>query len=603
MKVKLLATIAFCLNILALYIIKGTPVATGYEFSIYNAYPAFLWIIILVSYTCGLLIYIIEVSTDNKNSRLWTLGWFSIFFTNIIILLLPYFRGYPLSDRGDTIIHLGIIKDIIYFGHLDDNNFYPIVHILGSIIALFSQLNLNNTNYIAVLLFPVLYLIGIVLLSRSVSKTEKQSVLIIAFGSSLIFAGVYTPEGAAFSLLPLTYYLFFKRIFSKNKVCYTYLILLFIIAITYFHPLVSVYLILTFLCIQISFLIYRYRAEHFSRLPFSPINSVNKMSNWWNLKNIILIGLSSWFMWFSSFSIFKKGLLRVSACLFSLDQSQTMRYVGIVEKSKMSIFEVLGLFIKMYGQYILYLTLTIVSFIFLFNNIRKNKKIDFSNFMWSSIFILFSFFLIAYAVSDVMLTYARMFMYLFFASTFINGLFISEHIRDASPKNKRKIYAFLFILLLLSQAFTLFNIYPSPVIKKHNYEVTEQDLAGMSWFLARRNENLLTNDVIVWPYRLAVFVKGFSSPKVNLSSNGSENTLPPDHFDYSNQTIYDKESLNNRYILINKISENYYKILAPKNSSLIRFNQQDFDKLDFNKKTFKVYSNGEFKAYQVMLAK
>ena len=154
--IKIIAIIAFIFIILALMIIARTPPASGYEISIYDAYPWHFWFFIIASIACGICIMVRQAFAEQK-SNWWSMGLFIIIFTNLIIILLPVFRGYFISSGGDEITHLGLIKDIALAGRTGKENIYPISHILSISLSYISGLNPRLIIKILPAIFYLIY--------------------------------------------------------------------------------------------------------------------------------------------------------------------------------------------------------------------------------------------------------------------------------------------------------------------------------------------------------------------------------------------------------------------------------------------------------------
>ena len=464
--IKGLAIFSCSLTILALCVIESTPPATGYEFSIYKAFPSVLWFLLLASNACGILILITGAFTDTKDSRVCILGLYLLLFNNFIILCLPFFRGYPIYNRGDTLIHLGCIKDIISYNHLNEDNFYPMVHILGAVTSLLGQIDPRMAIYVLIPIFPILYIISIFLLANRISKNKSQCLLITAFGCLPLLSASYTPSGAAFSLLPLVIYLFFSSWLSKARISYNCLLILFLIAMSFFHSLIGAYLIVILVCFQVSLLAYKKITYKSKRKELFP--TLEKLNDR-NLLNLIFIASISWFTWFSTFSMFGGGIRRVLNFLFDISQSQTMRYISLVERANMSTYEFIELFIRMHGQYILYIIPSIILCTLLFKSILSHRKVEFPRLAFSTIFIFFMILTFISAMCNIIITYDRILKYVIFAATILNGFGIYTHLEKARPKVRTILCGMVILLLISSQAFALFNLFPSPIIKKHNY--------------------------------------------------------------------------------------------------------------------------------------
>jgi len=121
-KILVLVSI-FCINIVLLTIALGGS-AKGYEISIFNVYPMYLWISIVVSISSAIILLLLNAFSPKKKIWVWSL--FIILFTNLIILELPLFRGYALFGRSDVLTHLGYVNDILNYGTIGTQNYYPI---------------------------------------------------------------------------------------------------------------------------------------------------------------------------------------------------------------------------------------------------------------------------------------------------------------------------------------------------------------------------------------------------------------------------------------------------------------------------------------------
>ena len=114
-------------------IIAATPPATGYELSMYGAYPEFLWV--LISINIFFSIYTIIRSSDNQSNNLYY-GYFSILLIETIIVFLPIIRGYFSMSRGagDMYHHMFVASQILNSGYLPLTDYYPVMHIWLSIV-------------------------------------------------------------------------------------------------------------------------------------------------------------------------------------------------------------------------------------------------------------------------------------------------------------------------------------------------------------------------------------------------------------------------------------------------------------------------------------
>jgi hypothetical protein len=151
---KILSIIAISFVLLELLIILVSNQANGYEISIYTAYPPYFWLLIIISLSfpfISMFLYsFISKTTDNEVNLFPQLVTASI--TLLILLLLPFFRGYLFYQSGDTFSHLGYIKDILA-GTISGGDIYPLFHIWLSILDKFTG---YNVNMVSLLILPFL---------------------------------------------------------------------------------------------------------------------------------------------------------------------------------------------------------------------------------------------------------------------------------------------------------------------------------------------------------------------------------------------------------------------------------------------------------------
>lgn len=151
-----------CLAITSL-IVESTPPATGFENSVYRAYPTFMWLV----YSFGLLAAFFGLYRARKRESVISfLG--SIFAYYTLVAILPIARGYRLHTRGtsDTLVHLGEVKSVLETGHMPSHLFYPAIHSTTTILSFFTTperaaIVVPLSATIALLLFIALAIISL----------------------------------------------------------------------------------------------------------------------------------------------------------------------------------------------------------------------------------------------------------------------------------------------------------------------------------------------------------------------------------------------------------------------------------------------------------
>ena len=123
---KIMSLISFFLILLILIILLKAGPAASYEFSIYDAYPGYFWILIFSAIFCGKVVILGSAVTQSKKNY-WVFGLCAILISNAILLFLPVIRGYYIYGSGDVLTHIGYMKEILRTFSIGTNH-YPVDH-------------------------------------------------------------------------------------------------------------------------------------------------------------------------------------------------------------------------------------------------------------------------------------------------------------------------------------------------------------------------------------------------------------------------------------------------------------------------------------------
>ena len=222
-----------------------TPAARGYEYSIYDMYPPFFWVLSCLLF---LLPFIYLFTTHTKRFKIpfnkkSIYGLLSVAIINLILLFhIPKARGYVLFSGGDTQHHIGYCVDILNSGHMLTQNHYPLSHVLVSITSQFTNMQLTEVILSVVPVFTVLFIIGMFCLARALKFSLIQVISITAFAILPIVGWKLTteqimPSSIGWSLIPLYLMLAYYVLFGvKPGRRYLLLLLLLSVACWFVHP-------------------------------------------------------------------------------------------------------------------------------------------------------------------------------------------------------------------------------------------------------------------------------------------------------------------------------------------------------------------------------
>ncbi len=595
---KITCLIAFIFILLSLIIIIFKNTASGYEVSIYDSYPFYFWLFLLISIFCGFIIMVID-SLYDVESNWWKIGFLIIIFSNLIILLLPFLQGYLTFGRGDVLSHIGYSLDIVNTGHfpapgVNGENFYPIIHILMSSINQLTGLNLELIAETLPILFIFFYMISMYLLSREITKDNRKSILITAFASVLLFKTenlMLAPSVQAFYLLPFILFLFYKSYSKeKNSIIYSILFVLMLLLIPFFHPGEgSLYLIPLFLGIYLALIIY-------NRLKIEGTRHI-KLNR--NLINAVLIIFVTWATWFLSFSSFGQKATKIANwIIFQSGNTNIDTVSNLLVKANLSTMQFLNLVLDSYGQQLIYIFLgLLISLIILIKIFYYKNSVNLEKFTFSILFLIFMGLAIFSFFSYTGVDSFRGLRYVLFVSTVLIGIFSYDFVKNTKLNYKKFGTILIISLLVISSAISIFNVYPSPTTKSVNSQVTQMELTGSNWFLDNRNQSLAIESINyrqLTRFSAAILGQDFK----NSGKFGFKNS--PVHFNYTNTSSYGDSLVKDEYYVDWKVNRIFYPSVYPEYSNLWKFTPQDFDYLDSRDNSVNsIYSNGEFWVYYI----
>ncbi|OPX99809.1 MAG: hypothetical protein A4E59_00117 [Syntrophorhabdus sp. PtaB.Bin027] len=597
--INVLSIIGFFSLFILLIIIAITPPSKGYEISIYTIYPIYFWFFFIISITCGILILLSSCFIQNQ-PKWWIFGFFMLTYTNITILLLPFFRGYTTLGRGDVLTHIGLTKDILFTGNFSiagvSTNHYPIIHILISHLSLTTGLNPELLVEIIPGFFTIFYIIGMYLLAREISTNWCQILFITAFASLLLFKHenlMFAPSVLCFYLLPFILYIIFKRKTIKQPTNFSLVLLIILILIPFFHPGEgTIFLFIILFCLGISEWLYMVIHQLRNNLKLK-----NARSNKFPLIIPILLLFITWFFWFSSYSSFSGTIKTVwNWLIYEIGTTTAMQYENLLLKANLSLSEILRTSISMYGHIFIYILLgSLIFFVVLIKFFASKDNVNLELFQYTILFgIFFLLLFVAFFSKVIWVEFNREMRYLIFAATILIGLGVSIIFQ----KLPRKVEIIILLVLLFSSAIiAIFNCYPSPIIREGNSQVTKMEIIGITHFLKFQNDKYLIDDLGLNQMRFGQLIQGTNNLPKNIRYI---NTTPPDHFGYQYKDYYGESYTVDRYFLETKLGRISYPEIFPDFEHLWRFTPSDFFQLE-NRDTSAniIYYNGEFRTYYI----
>ena len=595
---KITVVIASVSLTLALCIIAITPPATGYEISIYDAYPWYFWLFICGSISCGVVSLVRHSFSPGGKSNWWMASFYIVVLANVIVILLPVFRGYFLGSGGDTVTHLGHIKDVTLTGSFGNENIYPLSHILATSVHYITGLDFVTVAKIPPPLFYVLYMMGLYLLARALGGKSERALLVIAFGAVPLFLSygiVFLPTHFFLLLLPLILMLPQKMVASQYGVEYALILVIMLIPLPFFHPLESLFFIGILLTYGVSIVICRF----LERYPTS-ISHGQSTTNPYPLGVILrsaLIVFIVFLLWFSQFELFRRGV----TTLYELfvygygGMSPMQGLLGEIITANFTTLDFIDLLIKNYGHQLLFISLSIVAMLIISRKVfRPRTTPNVEEVFFSLTFWIFAFLYLGILAGIFIGTgrSPRIFTHSLFAATVLNGIVFHESVVQLGGKKFKILVSLLITIIIFSVIIGVFSVYSSPHIRSANTQVTRMQWSGLEWFFDHKtSSSTIYLEEITERAPAAIFGLEALEPESVGAFYISEQ-----HFGYDDTETLARAFSAHVYIVISERNRSIYTILWP---DVGRYTLDDFDRLNFDPALSKVYHNGDLEIWRV----
>jgi hypothetical protein len=580
--IKLVAITALVLSTIALLLAYQSP-ATGYELSIYDSSGVPIWVFIILAVSGGTFILIHQAIVErNENRRLWLLGLSVIILAQVVILVIPYIRGYE-AFRGDNITHLGMVRDITISGHFSNVNFYPSVHILTAWISSVTGIQEAVVFNLGTAFFaPVIFLLSIYMLANMVLPERRQRLIAVAL-AGLIFPAVYiTPNGWSMLFLPLLFLCYFKRTIPDYRIFLVILLVLF----PFLHPLSSLILILALIVIELSRAVLALKARE--ETAFRPSGFTFEP---------ILLEIVVFCAWVLSFSRFYVNLQVFWNQILNFTKSDVLGDIGAtLSKIDISGPDLIVLYLKLYGVSTVLIVLSLVTVFLLIRRIRSNWDRGTTNlFLLATTFIFTGFLYLLYLLGFpglAVLGGDRFLRYAIILTPLLAGFGVYEIIRRLN--HQKAAVAATAALTVICAGMVVFTLYSSPFTVKPNAQVTRMDMSGMTWFIEEKDRDI---DSIHIMSPVERFADGIIGEVASSERRDLESRLQfPDHFAYDQYDTLGEQYAGDRYAVITRFDRVIYTTVW---EVVGRFNVDDFDNLENDPTASKLYSNGELDIYLI----
>jgi hypothetical protein len=471
---KIVSCICFLLIAVALLLIDRHSPATGFELSVYESLPITVWIFLIAALAGGIGIIVHQALAGSK-SKYWLLGFCLFMFVTSIVLLLPIFKGYYLYGSADTAGHSGWAGQVVREGHFFRGSQYPITSILMGQLAQVTGVSPQLATQFTPVLFTVLFMIFSYLLATSVLPKKEQALL--AAATTTLFFNYYHvcvyPQTLCMMILPMVFYLYFKGIggFSMPfRVAFVLVLLLF----PFFHPAPAAVLIACFVAAEVARAVWKAREGTRSSLPNELIRGVYLEPT--------LISSVTFITWISSFEVFGTTIRRTLGWLNR--EIEKVPHAEILEETLeeqgMAIQQQVEIGLKMYGDNMVYLSLTAIALLIVAWCFLRRRPEARKLFVLSLPFLITGPVWVLVFTTTLRVTVGR----LLGANIMMWAVpaFAAFALYEMFGRWKRLGLIMVTSVVLCTSVLGILGVYHSPYIMQVSWQVTHQDVAGSRWF-------------------------------------------------------------------------------------------------------------------------
>ena len=581
----------------SIIIIASTPPATGYELSIYEAYPTFLWV--LLSINIFFSIYTILQSGNNHSRNLYY-GYFSILLIETIIIFLPVIRGYYAMHRGsaDLYYHMFVASQILNSGYLPVTDIYPLMHIWLSILDNFLHDFIILILVLSIVFF-YMYVLFLYILGKTILGTKSGGIFFSIFSIPLIFSLLhysFIPFFFALLTFPILLYIYHKIINNpyQNKPFYICIIFLSFF-IVFCHPMITVFFIIMFSIFALIELIRR-----------------RKTLSWYSNNtafNIVTIESIAFFIWIINFSDIQDSLKDIVSASLGQKVYTTIfeNQMETVTNSNASIWLVIDRFIKIYSPLCLYFLISLFFLFYIIYQYYRNRNVNKDDFIYSfqfcvaicvGISLLTGYFVIAEPIRAM--AYALIF------ATILCGLFFYRiRVSTKSEKQELGLNASITMIITIVCMLTMMTLYSSPWIGLPSTALTNGDKSGNDWILEYRNAAIPIVKEEQSNYKYASYY--FETTRSKNSQNVREyTTIIPSHFGYNtNQTMGNSFTYlpDDKVYMITSVMLKLTPDAIPvdRREQIKKFTETDFNRLKNDPTVDLIYSGKEFGVWKIII--
>jgi hypothetical protein len=569
-----------------------TPPADGYEMSIYAAFPWYFWVLLIASLLIGHLIVLREGLSPDEARPDWWLGLLLVLLGNVVLVFLPYVRGYPYFERADVLTHLGHIRTVQTTGAIGPENIYPNIHQLVLALAYATGLEpMRVINAVSgvISLFSILASVALV----AAVYDRRRALFSVPFVSVLLGGTAHmnpSPFAQSMLILPFVLYLFVREQ-QTHALTVRVALVVSLVALVFYHPLTTLFALVFFVVYGV---LQRPRVKRSLLGPDRDGDGgvAGGLTGPGTARRLVLGTFVAWYYNFAGMLIRAESVLNT---LFGTGggESTLDSYSSTVSRTSPALVDLLRILLLEYGTAIVVLG---VSGLHLANAVveRTRNRLSMTVFelSFSVTAMAFSGLAVVFLVFDLIVGFGRPLMAArYFGVLVVGSLFFDLYRRTGENPNVPRAIGIVLTVLIV---FSAFGLYHSPLTIGINQQVTEAELDGSEWYLSQADGDVPHTELGIDLYRFEDAMVGFQADDVTKDPEP-----PPDHFGYATGETLGEVYNESHYLVITPAGRQFYPKIWSDYEQYWRYTPADFERLETDPTVSRVYANGGFETYHV----
>jgi len=578
-----LAAGGFALALACTVILATTPAATGYESSIYQAYPWYFWALAGVALLVGNAVVVRSARTGTSD---WLFGLLLVLTVVGLVVFLPYFRGYTMFGRADVLSHVGFIRDIQKTGQVSAGNIYPNFHLLVLSIAYATGVAPPTVLMGLAGIGSLFSIISFVALVSAVFD-RRRALLAVPFGIALV-AVQSVPYVFSVLLVPFVLYLFVME--RRTRAVHVRAALgLSLFALVIYHPVTTLFLLLVFAVYGVA------RALH-ARGVLPSTERVTGPVGAMPFSQLVVAVFAVWYLDFPKI-VDRFGVVVGTLLAPGGGGSSAATYSETVAQFSPSVGDVVRIAALRYGASVILLALGGVYALAVVVGTLRSRS---SGTVFRSTFVgalgLFTGLTGLFFVVDLIVGFGRPLVYAELFGAVLAGASIYYLARRTEARST--VYGLVYVTVALLLATSTMGLYTSPMTVGQNQQVTAAELEGSSWYVEHRDPQDDLAEFGVETYRVRDAIYGRETYDDDEVVTSDTERIPR-HFGYAGNDTLGASYESEKYLVVTAAGRSFYEQLYPGYEEFWKYERSDFQRLPRDPTVSSVYDNGEYDVYRV----